>query len=124
VFDAVRDARDAGVAHLEAAAKTGRPTTGAATDAAVRGFLVERNLAAWFTHRTGHSVGYDVHSEGANIDGFETVDTRELIPRLLFTIEPGVYLPEFGVRNEIDVYIHADGRPEVTTRAQRDIVMP
>ena len=124
VFEAVREARDAGVAHLEAAHKAGRPTTGAATDGAVRQLLVEKGLAGWFTHRTGHSVGYDVHSEGANIDGFETVDTRELIPRLLFTIEPGVYLPEFGVRNEIDVYIHADGRPEVTTRAQRDIVMP
>lgn len=124
VFDAVRDARDAGVAHLEDAHKRGRPTTGADTDAAVRGHLAERGLAGWFTHRTGHSVGYDVHSEGANIDGFETVDTRELIPRLLFTIEPGVYLPEFGVRNEIDVYIHDDGRPEVTTRAQRDIVTP
>lgn len=124
VFEAVRDARDAGVAHLEAAHKSGRPTTGAATDGAVRTHLADRGLAGWFTHRTGHSVGYDVHSEGANIDGFETVDTRELIPRLLFTIEPGVYLPEFGVRNEIDVYIHADGRPEVTTRAQRDIVIP
>lgn len=124
VFEAVRDARDAGVAHLEAAHKSGRPTTGAATDGAVRQHLVDRGLAAWFTHRTGHSVGHQVHSEGANIDGFETVDTRELIPGLLFTIEPGVYLPEFGVRNEIDVFIHPDGRPEVTTRAQREIVMP
>lgn len=124
VFEAVRDARDAGVAHLEAAHKSGRATTGAATDMAVREYLVEKGLAGWFTHRTGHSIGYDVHSEGANIDGFETYDTRELIPRLLFSIEPGVYLPEFGVRNEIDVFIHDDGRPEVTTRAQRDIVLP
>ena len=124
VFEAVRDARDAGVAHLERAAKKGKPTTGAETDHAVREHLVEKGLAGWFTHRTGHSVGYEVHSEGANIDGFETYDIRELIPRLLFTIEPGVYLPEFGVRNEIDVYIGDDLKPEVTTRAQRDIVMP
>ena len=124
VFDAVRDARDAGVAHLEAAHKAGRATTGAAADQAVREHLVERGLAGWFTHRTGHSIGQDVHSEGANLDGFETHDTRELIPRLLFTIEPGVYLPEFGVRNEIDVYLHDDGRPEVTTRAQDAIVKP
>lgn len=124
VFEAVRDARDAGVAHLEAAHKAGRATTGAATDMAVREHLVEKGLAGWFTHRTGHSIGYDVHSEGANLDGFETHDTRELIPGLLFSIEPGVYLPEFGVRNEIDVYIHPDGRPEVTTRAQRDVVQP
>lgn len=124
VFEAVRDARDAGVAHLEAAHKAGRATTGAATDAAVRQHLVDKGLAAWFTHRTGHSIGYDVHSEGANLDGFETYDTRELIPGLLFSVEPGVYLPEFGVRNEIDVYIHADGRPEVTTRAQHEIVTP
>ncbi|HVM46199.1 MAG TPA: M24 family metallopeptidase [Candidatus Thermoplasmatota archaeon] len=124
VFEAVRDARDAGVAHLEAAHKGGRPTTGAATDHAVREHLVQKGLAGWFTHRTGHSLGHEVHSEGANLDGFETYDTRELIPGLLFTIEPGVYLPEFGVRNEIDVFIHGDGRPEVTTRAQRDVVVP
>ena len=124
VFEAVRDARDAGVAHLEAAHKQGRPTTGAATDHAVRDHLVEKGLAGWFTHRTGHSVGYEVHSEGANLDGFETNDTRELIPGLLFTVEPGVYLPEFGVRNEIDVFMHRDGRPEVTTRPQRDVVTP
>lgn len=124
VFDAVRDARDAGVAHLEAAHKSGRATTGAATDGAVRQHLVDKGLAGWFTHRTGHSIGYEVHSEGANLDGFETYDTRELIPGLLFSIEPGVYLPEFGVRNEIDVFIHADGRPEVTTRAQREILQP
>jgi Xaa-Pro aminopeptidase len=124
VFEAVRDARDAGVHHMEAAAKSGKPTTGAQTDHAVREFLVGRGLAGWFTHRTGHSVGYEVHSEGANLDGFETYDTRELIPGLLVTVEPGVYLPEFGVRNEIDVYIHRDLKPEVTTRAQREIVTP
>jgi Xaa-Pro aminopeptidase len=124
VFDAVRDARDAGVAHLEAAHKAGKPATGASTDGAVRQHLVDLGLAGWFTHRTGHSIGTDVHSEGANLDGFETYDTRELIPGLLFSIEPGVYLPEFGVRNEIDVYIHEDGRPEVTTKAQRDVVRP
>ncbi|HUR69718.1 MAG TPA: M24 family metallopeptidase [Candidatus Thermoplasmatota archaeon] len=124
VFEAVRDARDAGVMHIEAAHKAGKPTTGAATDAAVRQHLVDKGLAGWFTHRTGHSIGYEVHSEGANLDGFETYDTRELIPGLLFSIEPGVYLPEFGVRNEIDVYIHPDGRPEVTTKAQRDVVTP
>lgn len=124
VFDAVRDARDAGVSHLEAAHKSGRPTTGAATDAAVRQHLVDKGLAGWFTHRTGHSIGYDVHSEGANLDGFETYDTRELIPGLLFSIEPGVYLPEFGVRNEIDCFIHSDGRPEVTTKAQRAVIQP
>jgi len=124
VFEAVRDARDAGVAHLEAAHKAGKPTTGAAADGAVREHLVNKGLAGWFTHRTGHSVGYEVHSEGANLDGFETHDTRELIPGLLFTIEPGVYLPEFGVRNEINVYIHRDGRPEVTTRAQGVVIQP
>ena len=124
VFDVVRDARDAGVQHLEAAAKAGRATTGADTDHAVRQVIVDRGFGAFFTHRTGHSVGHEVHSEGANIDGFETYDTRELMPGLLFTIEPGVYLPEFGVRNEIDVFVLPDGRPEVTTRAQVEPVTP
>jgi Xaa-Pro aminopeptidase len=124
VFDAVRDARDQGVRWLEQAAKSGKPTTGALTDHAVRDHLATAGLAGWFTHRTGHSVGYEVHSEGANLDGFETYDTRELIPGLLFTIEPGVYLPEFGVRNEIDVFIGKNLRPEVTTRKQDEIVTP
>lgn len=120
VFNAVRDARDEGVQHIAEAAKRGRPTTGAATDLAVRKVLDDKGYGEYFTHRTGHSVGYDVHSEGANLDGFETYDTRELIPGLLVTIEPGVYLPAFGVRNEIDVFIQADGTPEVTTRAQTE----
>ena len=122
VFEAVRDARDAGVTFLQAAAKSGKAATGAETDHAVRHHLVDLNLGAYFTHRTGHSVGYEVHSEGANLDGFETYDTRELIPGLLVTIEPGVYLPEFGVRNEIDVYIQRDLKPEVTTTAQKDVI--
>lgn len=127
VFDAVRDARDAGVAAIADAAAGGARATGAAVDAAVRGHLRARGLADWFTHRTGHSVGTEVHGSGANLDGFETVDTRELLPGLLVTIEPGVYLPwgePFGVRSEIDVLIGPDGRPEVTTRAQRDVLVP
>lgn len=124
VFALVRDARDAGVALLAERAKSRERVTGAEVDAAVRGVIARAGLAEYFTHRTGHSVGVDVHSDTANIDGFETIDTRELVPGSLFTIEPGVYLPEFGVRSEIDVLLRADGSPEVTTRAQRDIVTP
>jgi Xaa-Pro aminopeptidase len=59
-----------------------------------------------FIHRTGHSIGEEVHGNGANIDGLETHDTRRLMPRTCFSIEPGVYLAgEFGIRSELDVYL-------------------
>ncbi|MCX6021962.1 MAG: M24 family metallopeptidase, partial [Chloroflexi bacterium] len=75
-----------------------------------------------FTHRLGHSLGTVVHGYGANLDSFETLDTRELAPGTAFTIEPGVYLPHFGVRSEIDIYMRDVG-PEATTEIQREPVM-
>ena len=70
----------------------------------------------------GHSIGLDVHGNGPNLDGFETSDTRRLISGLGFSIEPGIYLQDFGVRSEINVYLGVDG-PEITTDPQREIVL-
>ena len=67
-----------------------------------------------FTHRTGHNIGQEVHGNGAHIDGLETRDDRRIMPRTCFSIEPGIYLPEFGVRSEVDVYIDADSKVHVT----------
>ena len=67
-----------------------------------------------YTHRTGHNIGQEVHGNGAHIDGLETREDRRIIRRTCFSIEPGIYLPEFGVRSEVDVYIDKDGKVHVT----------
>lgn len=114
VFDVVRRARDAGVETVQRAVATDRAVRGCDVDAAVRGVVAAAGLGAHFVHRTGHSIGVDVHGAGANIDGFETPDTRHLLPGTCFSIEPGVYLAgEFGVRSELNVYV--DGRRAVVT---------
>ena len=74
-----------------------------------REFISSPGYGEYFTHRLGHSIGFEVHSEAVNLDGFETHDTRRIIPGICFSIEPGIYLPEFGVRSEIDV--HGSRRP-------------
>lgn len=120
-FAAVCGARDAAVAALERAYAAGRPIAGWELDRAARTYLAERGLAEAFTHRLGHSLGVDVHGRGANLDDFETHDTRPLIPGLGFTIEPGLYYERFGVRSEINVFI-GPGGPEITTAVQHEIV--
>src|SRR5690606_34595447 len=101
----------------------GRQVQGWEVDREAREYLEDRGWGKQFTHRLGHSLGREVHGEAVNLDSFETMDTRRIIPGIGFTIEPGIYLPgEFGVRSEIDVYMGEEG-PEVTTAVQRDIVL-
>jgi len=117
-FDAVIAARDAAFRAVALAYEQGRMPTGAEADNAARTVLVEAGYGEAFTHRTGHSLGVKgAHGLAAHLDGFETRDLRRLRPGLGFTIEPGVYLPGFGVRSEINVYIDADG-PRATTDLQ------
>jgi Xaa-Pro aminopeptidase len=105
VFEAVRAARDAAVAFVSKSVAGGERLCGFQVDDVARGVLRECGLADFFVHRTGHSIGEDVHWSGANMDNFETHDEREIIPGTCFSVEPGVYLPEFGVRLEVDVYV-------------------
>jgi len=106
VFEVVRRARDAGVDAVRSAVRARRPIRGCEVDAAVREVIAAAGFAEHFVHRTGHSIGTEVHGNGANIDGFETPDTRRLLPGTCFSIEPGVYLPgEFGVRSELNVFV-------------------
>src|SRR5262249_52469998 len=106
VFDIVRRARDAGVDAARSAVRARRPVRGCDVDAAVRDIIAGAGFGERFVHRTGHSIGIEVHGNGANIDGFETPDTRRLLRGTCFSIEPGIYLPgEFGVRSELNVYI-------------------
>ena len=99
---------------MKQAFAAGRPITGAEVDDATRAVIEKAGYGDQFTHRTGHNIGQEVHGNGAHIDGLETRDDRRLIPRTCFTIEPGIYLPEFGVRSEVDVYIDAGGKVHVT----------
>jgi len=91
-------------------------------DDAARGYITEKGFAEYFVHRTGHSIGEEVHGTGANMDNLETHDERRLIPRTCFSVEPGVYLPQFGVRSEVNVYI-GDADARVTGEIQRELVL-
>jgi Xaa-Pro aminopeptidase len=116
VFAVVRRARDAGVAAVRNAVAAGAPIRGCDVDGVVRGVIEEAGYGDQFVHRTGHSIGVEVHGNGANIDGFETPDTRRLLAGTCFSIEPGIYLAgEFGVRSELNVYV--DGAEAVVTGA-------
>ena len=114
VLDIVARARDAGVMLADARMRAGEPAFGWEIDDAVRKVIRDAGYGSYFIHRTGHSIDTNVHGSGVNIDNLETRDTRRIIPHIGFTIEPGIYLPEFGVRLEIDLYVHED-RVEVTT---------
>jgi Xaa-Pro dipeptidase len=122
VFEAVAGARDAAVARVEQAVAARRPLCGFEVDDAARGFLRERGLAEYFVHRTGHSIGRDVHGSGANMDNLETHDDRRVIARTCFSVEPGVYLPEFGIRSEVNVYV-GETAARVTGEIQRKPVL-
>ena len=100
----------------------GHPLRGFEVDDAARGAIAQAGYGEWFTHRTGHSIGVEVHGSGANMDNLETHDERRVAPWTCFSIEPGIYLPEFGVRSEIDMFV-GDGEARVTGEIQREMVL-
>ncbi len=122
VFTVVRDARDAGIRLITEAFAAAKPLRGCDVDDAVRGHIVAKGYGEYFTHRTGHSIGREVHGNGANMDNFETHDERRLIPGTCFSIEPGIYLPEFGVRSEVNVLIEEKGA-RVTGEIERELLL-
>jgi len=121
VFSIVREARDAAVAFVQTNVKAGRAIEGWQVDRAARGVIRKAGYAKYFVHRTGHSIGQEVHGAGANMDGLETRDVRRIIPHTCFSIEPGIYLPEFGVRSEVNVYVD-QGEASVTGAVQNEIL--
>ena len=122
VFDAVIGARDAALEELSRVLAADRAVQGWELDKVARNYIADAGFGQYFNHRLGHSLGREVHSNAVNLDGWETHDTRALIPGIAVTIEPGIYLPEFGVRSEIDVYIAEEG-PRVTTPVQTSVVL-
>jgi Xaa-Pro aminopeptidase len=121
IFSIVRDARDAAVAFVREHVKAGRAIEGWQVDRAAREVIRKAGYAKYFVHRTGHSIGQEMHGTGANMDGLETRDIRRIIPHTCFSIEPGIYLPEFGVRSEVNVYVE-EGRADVTGAVQTEIL--
>src|SRR5205807_2248573 len=122
IFNIVREARDTGVRKIKEALAARQRIAGWEVDEATRGHIASAGYGQYFTHRTGHSIGVNVHGNGANIDNLETKDEREIIPNTCFSIEPGIYLPEFGVRSEVNV-LTRNGAAEVTGKIQNELVL-
>lgn len=121
IFEIVRDARDAGVKVVVDAVKAGQRIAGWQVDRATREHIQKAGYGDYFIHRTGHSIGTEVHANGANMDDLEIHDERQILPNSCFSVEPGIYLPEFGVRSEVNVLVRP-GSAEVTGKIQREIV--
>jgi Xaa-Pro aminopeptidase len=118
VFEIVRGARDRAVERVRSAMSNGETLHGFDVDDAAREFIKGRGYGEYFVHRTGHSIGREIHGTGANMDNLETHDYRRVIPWTCFSIEPGIYLPEFGVRSEVNVFV-VDDRAFVTGEVQQ-----
>ena len=122
VFNVVREARDRAIRCAEDAVASKRELRGFEVDDAARTFIRDQGFAEYFFHRTGHSIGTDVHGTGANMDNLETHDERKVIPGTCFSVEPGIYLPEFGVRSEVNVFVD-ETTASVTGEKQETIVL-
>jgi len=122
VFRIVREARDRAIRLVQTAAEKGELLRGFEVDDAARGYIKEQGFAENFVHRTGHSIGEEVHGAGANMDNLETHDERVVIPWTCFSVEPGIYLRDFGVRLEVDVFVK-DKQALVTGEIQEELVL-
>jgi Xaa-Pro aminopeptidase len=106
VFQAVREARDGALEFVKTRVASGDFPCGWEVDEVSRNVIRNAGYGDKFLHRTGHSIGEEVHGNGANIDNLETQDKRRLLPHTCFSLEPGIYLPgQFGIRSELDVYL-------------------
>jgi len=121
IFKIVCEARDKAFQLVQSSIAAGKPLEGWQVDKAARGIIEKAGYGKYFFHRTGHSIGEAVHGNGVNMDGLETRDARHLIPGICTSIEPGIYLPEFGIRSEFNVYI-GERKARVTGKVQQEIL--
>jgi Xaa-Pro aminopeptidase len=124
VFRIVAEARDAAIGRVAQAFTEGVPLPGWQVDQAAREVIDRAGYGAAFCHRTGHSIGQETHGNGANMDGLETREERRVLPRTCFSVEPGIYLPEFGVRSEVNVFVDADRKVHVTGGVPQKEIVP
>jgi Xaa-Pro dipeptidase len=121
IFNIVKGARDAAIQKVTSTIAAGRKLQGWEVDQAARGHIAKAGYGQQFVHRTGHSIGIDVHANGANMDDLEVHDERLVIPNSCFSIEPGIYFPDFGVRSEVNMLVRK-GSAEVTGKIQNELV--
>jgi Xaa-Pro aminopeptidase len=121
VFNIVAASRDAGIDCAKAAFESGRELQGWEVDRASRDVIEKAGYGEYFIHRTGHNIGKETHGNGAHMDDLETKEERLVLPRTCFSIEPGIYLEEFGIRSEINVFVDADSKVVVTGGVQTKI---
>jgi Xaa-Pro aminopeptidase len=121
IFGIVREARDKAVDLIQSSVAAGKPLQGWQVDKAARKVIEKAGYGKYFFHRTGHNIGQTVHGNGVNMDGLETHDVRHLIPKTCNSIEPGIYLPEFGIRSEVNMYI-GEKEARVTGAVQQEIL--
>jgi Xaa-Pro aminopeptidase len=121
VFGVARDARDKAIELIRSSVAAGKPLQGWQVDKAARRVIEKAGYGKYFFHRTGHSIGERVHGNGVNMDGYETHDVRHLIPGTCNSIEPGIYLPEFGIRTEVNMYI-GEREARVTGAIQKEVL--
>jgi Xaa-Pro aminopeptidase len=124
IFQIVARARDAAIERVERAFAAREPLCGWQVDQAARDVIEGAGYGKHFVHRTGHSIGRETHGNGANMDNLETHDERSVMPRTCFSIEPGIYLPEFGVRSEVNVFVDAQCGVHVTGGPLQTRVLP
>jgi Xaa-Pro dipeptidase len=122
VFGIVREARERAVRRVQDAVASHETLCGYQVDDAARGYICEQGYGEYFFHRTGHSIGADVHGTGANMDNLETHDERRVISWTCFSVEPGIYLPDFGIRSEVNVFVD-ELSARVTGEAQQELVL-
>jgi len=123
IFNVVRDARIAACDFVRERFAKDQPCFGYEVDDACRAVVEKAGFDKYFLHRTGHSIGREVHGNGVHIDNLETKDERRLVPGICFSIEPGIYIAgEMAVRSEVNVFITLDGKVEVTGPEQRDLI--
>jgi Xaa-Pro aminopeptidase len=113
VFAIVREARDAAIAFVRQQLAANQPVEGRQVDDVTRAVIAKAGYADYFIHRTGHSIGASVHANGANLDNYETQDDRVLLHHTCCSVEPGIYLPAFGIRSEVNLLI-LDRDAEIT----------
>jgi Xaa-Pro aminopeptidase len=122
IFKIVKASRDAGIEKVRSAISAGNKLCGWEVDKASRDVIEAAGYGKYLNNRVGHSIGTEVHGNGANMDNYESRDDREVIPNTFFSIEPGIYLPEFGLRSEVDMLVRP-GAAEVTGRIQQEVVL-
>jgi Xaa-Pro aminopeptidase len=122
VYGVVSGARDAAITRVRDAVAAGQDLRGFEVDDAARGYIASRGYGDYFVHRTGHSIGEDIHGNGANMDNLETHDERRVVPWTCFSIEPGVYLKDFGIRSEVNMFV-GETEARVTGEIQRELVI-